>query len=158
MKIMVRRGAGLFILLAVLTAGGCQEATAPTTGEQVVIVFSQSGGIAGMDLQFTIDGPRGRVVGDRCRGGHGCDWEPGEVLAQADGDRVLALARRFFAHGFFDARDEYGNDCCDQFFYEISYEDDDDRWAVSGSDATLPSQIHDLISDIRAFLDEVRAS
>lgn len=153
----VRRGAGVALCtLAALAVDRCVVATAPRSGGNVTIVLAVSGGFAGVDWQVTIDGPEGRIVGDRCRGGIACDWEPDELLVAVGDADVKDLADRFFDSEFFEGDSDYGTECCDQFEYTLSYRDSNDSRTVTGSDGTLPRSIRDLIADVTAFIEERR--
>lgn len=152
-------GLGVWGLVAVSGAQACGSPTAPERAEDVRIELGVSGGFAGVDWQITIDGRAGWIVGDRCRGNLDCDWEAGELLATVDAARILELARRFIDVGFLELRQtDFGTECCDQFGYQLTYADDDDRRTVHGSDGTLPSSVLTLIEDVRRFLSESRSA
>ncbi len=151
---------GLLISAVVLLFGvqACESPTAPDRAEEVRIVLAVSGGLAGADWQLTIDGPSARIIGDRCRESIGCDWSAGEVLATTDEARLLALAREFIAGGFLDlSQTDYGTECCDQFAYELTYVDADDRKTVFGSDGTLPESVLRLVAEVNDFVQEARS-
>lgn len=152
-------------VLPVAGAQGCGGHTAPEPAAdariggaaEVRIELAVSGGIAGTEWAVTIDGARGVVVGDRCRGPVGCDWADGETLATVDEEALLALARRFAAEGFFDLeRTDYGSQCCDQFDYALGYSDAERGRTVRGSDGTLPASVMRLVGAVRSFVDEAR--
>lgn len=154
-------GRGVALLSCVLAAGAadrCVVTTAPDGGGNVRIVLAVSGGLAGVDWQVTVDGRDGRVVGDRCRAGIACDWQPGEVLASVDDRAIRGLAHRFFEADFFRDDAEYGTECCDQFDYALTYRDSDDERTVTGSDGTLPERIRELIGDVIAFVEDARGT
>ncbi len=145
--------------LAVGGAQACDGATSPDRAGEVRITLAVSGGFVGVDWQITIDGASGSIIGDRClgRNGGGCDWEPGDRLATFETDALLALAAQFTDRGFFQLpRDDYGDQCCDQFFYVLTYVDDDDRRTVRGSDGTLPQVARDLIGEVDRFVAAAR--
>lgn len=149
---------GVCGVIVLCGAGGCEGPTAPEDSQNVRIVLAVSGGFAGVDWQLTLDGRTARIVGDRCRGALDCDWEDGEVLAATDADQLLALARRFVETGFLELpRTDYGTECCDQFGYELTYADADDRKTVLGSDGTLPTSVLDLVGEVRQFVTAARA-
>ncbi len=153
-----RRVALTACLVALPGVDRCSVATAPRDGASVEIVLAVTGGIAPVDWQFTIDGPQGRIVGDRCRGHSACDWEPGEVLAPVSAGELAGLAGRFFEAKFFDGDAEYGSECCDQFDYALTYRDSDDARTVRGSDGTLPARVRDLIAEVRGFVESARGA
>lgn len=150
------RGPTLALALTTLVSFGCQTPAAPDTADSIQITLAVSGGIAGVDWQYTVDGRQARILGDRCRGETVCDWEPGDVLATVDLEGLAALGQEFFARGFFDSRESYGTECCDQFDYRLTYVDSDDEWTVEGSDGTLPSHILSLVLLVQQFVSNAR--
>jgi hypothetical protein len=149
---------GILGVMVLCGAQGCEGPTAPEETESVRIVLGVSGGIAGVNWQLTIDGGRAEIVGDRCRALLGCDWEAGEVLAATDATQLLELARRFHETGFLElSQTDFGTECCDQFSYELTYAEADDRRTVLGSDSTLPTSVLDLVGEVQQFVNEARA-
>lgn len=148
---------GVWGVIILCGAQGCEGPTAPEDSGNVRIVLGVSGGLAGVDWQLTIDGQRAEIVGDRCNGGVACDWEAGDVLAATDEAQLLELARDFREAGFLElSRTDYGTECCDQFAYELTYLDADDQKTVLGSDGTLPSSVLDLVGEVRQFVSGAR--
>lgn len=143
-------------LIALVGADRCVVATAPVDAANVRIVLAVSGGIAGVDWQVTIDGAGGRVVGDRCRDRIACDWDPGDVLGSVTDAEVVGLADRFFEARFFSGDADHGVECCDQFEYALTYEDEDEGRTVTGSDGTLPDRIRELVAEVRAFVESAQ--
>lgn len=145
-------------ILALTGAQGCGAGSAaPERAEQVRIELAVSGGIAGTDWAITIDGARGLIIGERCRGPVGCDWSDGETLAAVDDAAVLALAGRFAEEGFFALdRTDFGTECCDQFDYALAYVDEERERTVRGSDGTIPESVSRLVSAVRSFVADAR--
>ena len=156
-----RRGAVAarsMLMILVTVAAGCRSGgTEPVDGEDVRISLARSGGIAGTDRQFTIDGASGVIIGDRCAPNSGCDWGPGEILAQVSEAAVTALAARLRDLGLFTGPSDFGVQCCDRFAWTIAYEDDDLRRTVTGDDGTLPERMLDVIAEIEAFFEAATA-
>ncbi len=154
-------GPAVLALTLPLAVGGGQACgpTSPERAEDVRITLAVSGGFVGVDWQITIDGASRSIIGDRCRGrnGGGCDWATGDRLATFEADAILDLAAEFRERGFFRlSQDDYGDQCCDQFFYVLTYVDDDDRRTVRGADGTLPEVARDLIAAVNAFVAAAR--
>ncbi len=149
-------GRAVLALALPVTLGGAQACDGPTSPDRaadVRISLAVTGGFAGADWQLTIDGASRAIIGDRCRAMINCDWEPGERLGTPAPHAILTLAARFVESGFFQLpRDDYGDECCDQFFYTLTYTDDDDRRTVRGSDGTLPRVAQDLIDEFNGFV------
>lgn len=146
--------AGLGLALA---SWGCGWLTGPKSGDEVEITLAVSGGLAGVDWQYTIDGRSGRVTGDRCVGDAGCDWEAGQELATFDPHWLISLADEFFDRGFFRGPVNYGSVCCDFFDYVLTYRDDRHDRTLQGGGGSLPVEILGLIDLIEKFVDRVRS-
>jgi hypothetical protein len=150
------RGPTMVLALTTLVSVGCHTPTAPDAADSIQITLAVSGGIAGVDWQYTLDGRQARILGDRCRDEVVCDWEPGDVLATIDLAGLEALGQEFFSRGFFDSPESYGTECCDQFDYRLTYVDSDDEWTVRGSDGTLPPNILSLVLLVQQFVSNAR--
>ena len=153
----LRLGPAVCGFIVLCGAQACERPTAPESGEDVRVVLSVSGGFAGVDWQFTIDGRRTDIVGDRCHRRLDCDWSAGEVLAATHGAQLLGLAQRFLDAGFLELpQTDYGTECCDQFEYQLTYVDAEGQKTVLGSDGTLPSSVLDLVGEVRRFVNAAR--
>jgi hypothetical protein len=145
------------MISGLLIASGCASSVAdPTRGEDLRMVLAVSGGIAGVDWQFTIEGRTGEVIGDRCRANLGCDWEPGQRLALVARDGVRELADDFRKRGFFEGETKFGTECCDQFSFRLAYAENDFDRTVTGSSQRLPQNLLDLIEAVQEFVAEAR--
>jgi len=139
-----------------MSAAACDGPSAPDGGETVQISLSVSGGIAGVNWGFTVDGPAGRIVGNTCDVPLACDWEDGDVLGAFDAADLADLAGNFLERGFFDGPADYGSECCDQFNYVLSYRDVDNDRSVRGSDGTIPQSLRSLILLVEQFVTNAR--
>lgn len=157
-----RAGRSLPLLLAALLPGlpgaTCDGSpTLPDDAAEVRIRLAVTGGLAGVDWAYVVDGEDGLILGERCAGTVGCDWESGEVLAAVSPAEILALAREFVESGFPELeREDYGVECCDQFEYALTYRDGDEEKTVTGSDGTLPDEVLALADAVRRFVEEAR--
>lgn len=154
---MRRIGFAALIAAACIVSAGCSSTTEPPAGEDIHIILSVSGGIAGVDWQVTLDGLAGRLIGDRCRANLDCDWEDGEVLAVITSSDVRELGEEFARKGFFEGEASFGTQCCDQFDYRLTWMENDFDRTVTGSDGLLPQNIRDLIDEVRGFVEETRS-
>lgn len=153
------KSVGFRTLLAVgiCALQGCaSSASSPPHGEDLTVSLSVSGGIAGVDWQFSIDGRTGRITGDRCNPAIGCDWEPGQTLATVSSQSVRLLADEFQRNGFFEGETKFGSECCDQFDFRLAYGENDFDRTVTGSSGRLPQNILDLITVVQGFVDDAR--
>ncbi|MCG8469863.1 MAG: hypothetical protein MJB57_16925 [Gemmatimonadetes bacterium] len=141
----------------VLGPAACGTPTGPDGGSDVSITLAASGGFAGVDWQVTVRGLDGRIVGERCRARIACDWLPGQELATFEADDLDGLTRAFTRRGFFEGPADFGRQCCDQLDYTLRYAENDFDRVVTGSEASLSSDIRSLILAVRRFVDEHRA-
>ena len=153
---MTTRRLTILTICCLIITSGCASPTADSVGTDLRIVLAVSGGIAGIDWQFTIDGRTGHVIGDRCRANLGCDWAPGQELAVVADDGLRELADAFRERGFFEGETEFGTECCDQFMFRLAYADNDFDRTVSGSSQRLPQNLLDVIDAVQDFVAEAR--
>ncbi|HSM60854.1 MAG TPA: hypothetical protein VK849_08665 [Longimicrobiales bacterium] len=134
-------------LLALAVALGCQASFAilgPVTPEEVTITLEVSGGFAGVQYSFVVDGAAGVVRGVSC--GAFCDFEPGEVILAVSDAQVAELGRRLDQAGVMrlDGRD-FGTRCCDDFHYALTYERGGRTARLTGDGALLPPAVADAL-------------
>lgn len=141
---------------ALLGVSACGESSTAASPESAVIVLATTGGFAGVDFQYTIDGPAGVVRGDRCA--NFCDWEDGDILAQVTAGEVEALAQMFDTEGFLQGDDEdFGVECCDFFHHVLTFSRGTETRTVSGSSDKLPPAVQVLVLEVGRFVDDARA-
>lgn len=143
----------LFAALAFSVA--CGASTIEPQPSDAVIGLDTSGGFAGVDFAFAVDGPAGVIRGVRCV--NFCDWEDGDVLATVSSAEVAALESRFDAIDFLAGDDQdFGVQCCDQFHYELTFSRSDASRTVMGSSEKLPAEILALIRDVEEWVASER--
>jgi len=146
----------IFPLIAVpLLLSGCLESSTGLAGSGVArIRLRVTGGFAGVDYALYVDGPGGTVVGESCVSG--CDFEDGAILETLARDQAAYLAGLFVDAGIhsFDGSD-FGVRCCDQFHYDLTYEDGDGTSSVRGSAEAFPPDLRDAISKVHGLLSGV---
>ena len=143
------------VALASITALslGCSSSTGPAG--DVEIALRVSGGIAYRDYGYRIDGSSGEIVGEECVSF--CDWERGETLASVSKAEVRALAQRIIRDGFLEVPEEdYGEECCDQLHYVLSYSDERTMKTVRGSSAAVPESVNELAIAVMQFVADAR--
>lgn len=143
----------IFPLIALpLLLWGCLESSTGLAGSGPArIRLRVTGGFAGVDYTLYLDGPGRTVVGESCVSG--CDFEDGAVLETLSRDQAEYLASLFTDSGIhaLDGTD-FGTLCCDQFHYELTYEDGDGTSAVRGSSEALPPDLRDAVSQVHGLI------
>lgn len=141
---------GLLLLL-----GGCLEgSTGLTSTREARIRLHVTQGLAGVDHTVLVDGPGRVVLGVACVAG--CDFEEGEILQTLTRDQSVYLAQLFRDSGIHDvAGTDFGSQCCDQFFFDLTYEDGDGTSTVRGSAELFPEDLRDAVSQIQALAQGV---
>lgn len=111
--------------------------------EGATIVFRRSGGIAGLDEEWTIYSD-GRITS-----GDGGAW-------QIAPERVKALVKQIDEKGFFELKGRYLplDTCCDRFTYEVRVDEGDQANSVTTMDGApdVPSELWQVIEEINALL------
>ncbi|MEJ2204987.1 MAG: hypothetical protein P8170_12865, partial [Gemmatimonadota bacterium] len=132
----------LLATLAASVLAGCYSPVSlgPVVPDEVDITLSVSGGIAGVQYAIAVDGAAGEVRGLMCSSF--CDFEPGAVLVPISPAQVAALGRRLEDAGVMDmdGRD-FGQECCDDFHYELTYRRGERSATVRGGGARLPRNL-----------------
>jgi hypothetical protein len=112
-----------------------------------VIVFRRSGGIAGLDEEWTLYAD-GRVVSK-----DGRQW-------QTSAEQVSGLLERLDALGFFDLEATTAPvvPCCDRFYYELAVIGNEQTNTVATYDGApdTPPGVWQAIEAVTNFLDKVR--
>lgn len=117
-----------------------QRAGVPPADE-VTIVATTSGGLAGMDWQVRLDGASGVIHLDHC--GNACPWG-GRTSRQLSEAETQEIAAAFVAAGVREAPErDFGicEFCDDQFHHVIEYEDSTGTYHVEGDGDELPRDL-----------------
>ena len=123
----------------------------PIDPEEVVITLSVSGGFAGVSYAFVVDGADLEVVGLDCDSF--CDWGVGDLLLPVSAAQVEDLAGRLERADVFDRSGDYGTQCCDDFYYDLSYQRGARLSRVRGSSMLLPDELRGAIGHLSALAD-----
>ena len=139
MKGIVKKLAGLgFLLVCSLPVLAClQDPLSVTGGGDMEVRLHVTGGFAGADYVVFLDGGAGTLVGESCISL--CDFDQGEILLSLTSeqvDYVWTLFKDANIHAL-DGED-FGVQCCDQFYFDVEYSDPDGRSEVEGSSEVLP--------------------
>jgi len=137
---------GLFLLL-----GGCLDgSTGLASGGNARIALRVTQGLAGVDYALLVDGPAGTVVATACVAG--CDFQEGDVLETLSREQSVYLAQLFRDAGILDLDGtDFGTQCCDQFYYDLTFEDDEGTSTVQGSSELFPPDLRDAVSQVQAL-------
>lgn len=143
-------GPALWIGFGLLFAA-CGSDPVEPVGLDVYVEVQVSGGLAGVDYSFAVDGAALEVRGLTC--GSGCDFESGDVLARLTRAQVLDYSARLREAGILanDGRN-YGDQCCDQFYYAVEYREGNREAVVRGAMGALPSKLADVVADLHALV------
>jgi len=128
-----------------LLAAACgSSGLGPEPTESVTIRLEVTGGLAGVDYAFTVDGSEGFVQGEICVSG--CEFVAGDVLLHLSSDQIRNLSEMLLDAGLMQLeRNDYGTQCCDQFHYALEYRDDARERSVRGSSEALPETIRAVL-------------
>lgn len=149
---MTRNTPITYVLIAVLVSAlsltsGCEGKSFLNSGPEgeLRITLEVSGGLAGVDYAFSMDGEDGVVLAERCVSG--CDFEEGDTLLVLTPRHVEDLAGMIADAGLLQLdREDYGTQCCDQFHYRLQYTDEARQRTVMGSSEALPEDIRNAIA------------
>lgn len=148
MKTLVR----CVILLPLLMTACLQGSTGPEGSVIPEIRLRVTGGLAGVDYELLVDGPRREVLGESCVSG--CDFQEGELLHGLTTHQASYLGRRFREAGIHQLHGtDFGTQCCDQFHYDLIYKDPGGESRVRGSSEVIPEALRKAIEAVAAFAE-----
>jgi hypothetical protein len=110
-----------------------------------------SGGFAGADYTVVLDGKARTLTGESCVSL--CDFSEGEILQSltvGQVDYVWAL----FQEANILALDgiDFGEQCCDQFHFDVEYRDPRGRSSVRGSSEALPRDLRVAVATLQGMV------
>jgi hypothetical protein len=126
---------------AALILFACSTGTilGPPDPDQVSITLTVSGGFAGGGYTVVVDGAA-REVRRTCD--IICTVQPGRAVLPVSPALVAELAGALERAGVLelDGRD-FGTQCCDQFYVELTYERGDQAYSLEGTEGLLPPEL-----------------
>ncbi len=130
-----------------LLGAGCGSNPKEPVAEDVYIEVHVTGGIASADFTYAVDGAAYEVRGISCR--NACDFDTGDVLAHLSPTRVRYYSQLMLDGGIIehDGKD-FGNPCCDQFYYTLSFRYGDREATVRGAGTTLPAALAYAVTEL----------
>jgi len=144
------RNVFLFSLVLLSSTGCLESSTGPAGSGEARIRLHVTGGFAGADYTVFVDGPGGTVVGESCL--NLCDFQDGDILHTLSRDQSAYLAGLFLDAGIHSLNGtDFGNECCDQFHYDLTYEDGAGTSTVKGSSEALPGALREAVSQVQAL-------
>lgn len=143
-------------MLVMVAVGGCgvSDPLAPVDTEDaggVTITLGVSGGFAGVSYTLSVDGADREVVGVSCESF--CSFEPGEVLLPLSAEQIVALSGALEEAGVmaWDGRD-FGDECCDQFQYELTYVRGERSVHLTGGGSRLPPDLAQVVARLHGLV------
>lgn len=131
------RSLGLAASGLLVVAMACGSDPKGPVAEDVYIEVHVTGGIAAVDFTYAIDGAAYELRGISCS--NGCDFQAGQVLAQLSPSQVRYYSDLMLNGGILEHDGEdFGEPCCDQFYYQLVLRYDDREASVKGTASTLP--------------------
>lgn len=113
----------------------------------VYIEVHMTGGIAGIDVVFAVDGSARLVRGISC--GHLCDFDPNAEILHLSAAQVVQLSGLLVDAGAFEADGtDFGVQCCDQFHYAVTFRIGDRESRFQGSSEVLPPALGSAMATI----------
>lgn len=133
--------------LGLLTGSACGSDPKEPVTEDVYVEVHVTGGFAAADFTYAIDGAAYEARGVSCV--NLCDFSPGDVLAHLSADQVRRYSQMLLDGGIieFDGED-FGNPCCDQFYYTIVFAYGDREASVKGATTTLPAGLAHAVMEL----------
>ncbi len=149
------RAALLSILPITLLLSACLENSTGLAGEEdLEIRVRVTGGFAGVDYTILVDGVRRAVIGEECL--NGGDFGAGQTLHGLSRDQVAYLSGLFLDAGVHTLNGtDFGVECCDQFHYEVRYEEENGTSTVQGSSELLPPSLLQAVVAVSGFASGV---
>jgi len=144
------RVSALFLLAFQAVAGCSSTEIAGPDPSSLAIRLEVSGGLIGVDYTIVVDGQHGVALGEVCV--RGCDFAPGSVLVPLSSFQLTDLATTFERAGAlaYDGAD-FGDPCCDQIRYRLTYVYRGRQSVFAGSSGALPRELAVAIARVHAL-------
>lgn len=141
------RQLGAAELAAIALVAGCDSEPMGPRAEDTYIEVHVTGGLAFVDYGYAVVGRSSEVRGIACA--LGCDFEPGDVLADLSPAQVVYYAELLIDAGIHrHAGTDFGDECCDQLHYVVEYRDGERTSIVRGGAGNLPADLARAIGEI----------
>jgi hypothetical protein len=149
----MKRAVVALSLTPLLLLGCLDGSTGPEVGHAPEILLTVTGGLVGVDYTLLVDGRQGEVIGESCVSG--CDFESGQFLRGLSTDQTDYLAELFQGAGVLELDGtDFGNECCDQFHYDLTYTDDSGSSHVMGTSEAFPADLREAVAMVAGFASD----
>lgn len=141
---------GLVAIGLCVALQACNGVTVPPIASGVRVEIGVSGGLVGVDYVFEVLGDERIVRGVSCA--NGCDFDPGDILLPLSIVQVTALAADLEDAGIIELDGtDFGDQCCDDFHYDVSYASAGRTSRVEGSAALFPAELATVVQRLIGF-------
>jgi hypothetical protein len=136
-----------WLLTPLLLAGCISDPLSVTDGGGMTVQVHVTGGLAGADYTVLLDGSERQLIGEECV--NLCDFQDGEVLQNLTPSQVDYIWGLFNRAAILqmDGQD-FGTQCCDQFYFEVDYRDPDGRSRVRGTSGVFPDDLKPAVGAV----------
>lgn len=140
-----------FLFLCLLVQGCIQDPVSVSGGRQMQVRLRVTGGFAAASYTVLLDGKDGDLVGESCV--NLCDFEDGERLQTLTPEQVDHIWTLFREAGILALNGEdFGVQCCDQFYFEVEYRDSEGTSRVEGSSEVLPQDLRAAVGTLQSLV------
>jgi len=147
------RHAGAVGIAAAAMLGCGSDPVGPQAGD-IYIEVHVTGGFAAVDYTYAVVGSSSEVRGIACE--RACEFEPGDVLADLTPAQVLYYAELLTDAGIHrHTGTDFGDQCCDQFYYAVEYREGERGSTVRGATGSLPGDLSRAIGELHQLLSGV---
>lgn len=133
-------------------AQGClRDPVSVSGGGGMKVRLHVTGGFAGADYTVVLDGSARSLVGESCI--NLCDFQAGETLRNLTSDQVDYVWDLFQDAAVLGLDGEdFGTQCCDQFYVDLEYSDSRGRSRVKGSVGALPQGLNVALGSVQGMV------
>lgn len=131
-----------------LSSCGTADILGPVEPEDVLITLDVSGGFAGIGFGVVVDGAAGEARSSCAL----CARPVDPILLPLSSQQIAGLAQSLDDSGVLDmdGRD-FGNQCCDQFYVDLTYERGERSAHIQGTQSLLPLELQGPVADLSAL-------
>jgi len=148
------RHAAAAALATIALSIACGSEPVEPLPEDIYVEVHVTGGLVSTDYRYALVGSSSEVRGIACQ--QGCDFEPGDVLADLTPTQVRYYSDLLVDAGIHThAGKDFGDECCDQLHYDVEYRDGERTSTVRGAAARLPTELARAIGDLQKVLSGV---
>jgi len=145
-----------FAILSPLVLLSClQDPTAVFGRKAMEVQLHLTGGVAAVDYVVALDGEAATLTGVSCV--NLCEFQEGDLLQRLTGQQVEYLWELFQDAAILSLDgDDFGTECCDQFYVELEYRDGGGNSAVRGTLGLLPPPLELAVATLQGMVSTDR--